>query len=375
MSGRQATTGAEMNLASRALYRHRQAVVANAARLRALFEAVGRGGDLSLPQWCHLYTLALEVRPDLIIELGRGRGNSTCVFTQAAQEIPGCRVLSYCIADDWDRLTRPKIARLVPKAWFEPLDARLEDIAAVDFEAACEGARRVLVFWDAHGFAVADCVLARLMPVIADRPHVVAMHDITDSRYCGSPAGYERRPFWRGQETGWAGDCAPLRLGWVETVVDQVIPTLDFLARNGLELQSADHDLHCDIVGRPERQAELERDYPEGFFATVNHWAYFSLSDAPGPYHFPAYGGAGDREDAPPSGEAATDAVLPPVPDVPLASLSAYAQLGRALCRDLDRHRLFGWPTPLTWVRVLAKAVLGRYRRPSGRAAEPPDDG
>ncbi len=286
-----------MRLASRALYNHHHAVAANAERLRSLFEAVGHAGDLALPQWCHLYVLALEFRPDLIVELGRGRGNSTCAFTQAAHELPGCRVVSYCIADDWERLTRPNVARVVPEDWFAPLDARREDIRDVDFAALTEGAARVLVFWDAHGLEVAGCVLARLMPAIADRPHVVAMHDISDARYCGSPADYQGLPFWRGQEGGWSGRHARLRLGWIDTVVDQVIPTLDFLARNGLELHSADHDVHLDIVGEPERQRKLEESYPDGFFATVNHWAYFSLNEATGPHHFPAYDGAPDAGD------------------------------------------------------------------------------
>jgi len=334
----------DMKLASRSLYKQRQAVVANAARLRALFDAVGWGNDLSLPQWGHFYSLALEFRPDLIIELGRGSGNSTCVFTQAAQEIPGCRVLSYCISDDWSRVTRPRVARLVPDAWFEPLDAREQDITTIDFGAVCEGAHRVLVFWDAHGFGVADCVLARLMPTIVDRPHVVAMHDVSDTRYCGTPGDYQGRPFWRGKEGAWEGDCARLRLGWVDTAVDQVIPTLDFLARNGLDLHSADHEVQSDIVDYPERLAALEQDYPEGFFSAVNDWAYFSLNEGKGAHFFPAYLGAGDG----------SVSSLPSIDD---------AEIGRGLCRDLDMYHLFGRPTPLTWLRVLAKTVLGRYSR------------
>ena len=361
-----------MRLASRALYNHHHTVIANAPRLRSLFEAVGRERDLSLPQWCHLYTLALEFRPDLIIELGRGRGNSTCVFTEATQQVPGCRVVSFCIADDWDRLTRPKVTRAVPGDWFTRLDARREDIRAVDFAALTEGAARVLVFWDAHGFEVADCVLARLMPAIADRPHVVAMHDITDSRYCGSPADYRGLPFWRGQEEGWSGRHAPLRLGWIETVVDQVIPTLDFLARNGLELHSADHDVHVDIVGKPERLRELEKNYPDGDFATVNHWAYFSLNDTTGPYHFPAYDGGLDAGQGVAPARVGTETAEHSPSNQERSPPPRYTEAGHALCRDLAMYNLFGRATPLTWLRVLAKTVLGRYGRHCGGGPNTP---
>ena len=52
--GKEEVAGIHMRLASRALYNHRHTVIANAKRLRSLFEAVGRERDLSLPQWCHL---------------------------------------------------------------------------------------------------------------------------------------------------------------------------------------------------------------------------------------------------------------------------------------------------------------------------------
>jgi len=331
-------------LASRALYARRSAVAARADRLRALFDAVDRPGDLSLSQWSHLFAVAVEFHPDLILELGRGRGNSTCVFTQAAHDLPGCRVVSFCIADDWDRITRPRLERVVPAEWFAALDARTEDVTTVDFGAVCRNAQRVLVFWDAHGFEVAASVLARLMPVIADRPHLVVMHDITDTRYCGSPAGYQGRSLWRGQDLGWAGACAPLRLGWMETVVEQAIPTLDFLARNGIELHSADDEVHRDLVCHPERLAELRRVYPSGFFAPVNHWVYFTLNDAAPPYHFPAWSGV-----RPAPSDRNGDA--------------GFAELGRALSRDLGRNNVGGRPTPLTWLRVFAKLALGRYHR------------
>ena len=92
---------------------------------------------------------------------------------------------------------------------------------------------------------------------------------------------YGNRMFWRGQYWGFTSESARLRLGWVSKVVNQTIPVIDFLSRNGLELNSADHDVHLDIVEKPEILETLRAPIPEDCFATVNHWAYFSLNDAP----------------------------------------------------------------------------------------------
>lgn len=368
-----ATQTSEMRLAARCLYNQRHRVTVNADRLRALCGAVGRENDLFLSQWCHLYALALEFQPDLIVELGRGYGNSTCVFTQAANDLPGCRVISFCLSDDWEKRIWPRVRRLVPDDWAARLEARTEDITRVDFQALTEGAQRILVFWDAHGIEIADAVLARFMPAIAGRPHVVAMHDVSDARHAAVPQGYKELAFWRGQHQAWEGETARLRIGWIDTAVDQVIPVLDFLARNGLELHSADHDVDMDIVQNEKVLRELEDTYPEGFFATVNHWVYFSLNEASTPYHFPAYGGVPDTGEAVARAEMTTEAVAQaemtteataaPPPGAALFPPTKYTTLGRALCRDLAMYNLFGRPSPLTWLRVLAKTMLGRYRR------------
>jgi hypothetical protein len=40
----------------------------------------------------------------VILELGRGQGNSTCAFTEATNLKQGqMRVLSLCLSDNWER--------------------------------------------------------------------------------------------------------------------------------------------------------------------------------------------------------------------------------------------------------------------------------
>ena len=279
-----------MHLVSRALVNQQQAIARNERRIRALHEAVGDPNSLSLSQWVHFHALALEYKPDLIVEIGRGYGNSTTAFVEAVHGIGGAtRVFSVCFADCWDRETVPKLRRFLDRAWFAPLDAPTRDIREIDFARVVGRAQRVLLLWDAHGFEVADCILARLMPLLADRAHFVALHDISDGRYCGNALDYGNRPFWRGQEGGWSDETARLRIGWIDTVVEQTLPILDFLTRNRLELGSADHVVKTEISADEPLLARLKRDYPGGFFSDVNHWAYFSLNDSSPPHTFPRY--------------------------------------------------------------------------------------
>jgi cephalosporin hydroxylase len=123
--------------------------------------------DLPLRAWRHLYKMVVSFEPDAIIELGRGYGNSTCVFTEAAWTT-GAVVLS--IGNDgnreWETGTARRLERFVGDGWFRPLTVLHDDICTVDYRAIVCNWRRVFVYWDAHGADVAAAVLVGLLPLL-----------------------------------------------------------------------------------------------------------------------------------------------------------------------------------------------------------------
>lgn len=258
-------------------------------RLTALEEAVDDPRDLVPYQWAQLLAFALEFRPTLILELGRDFGNSTCVFTEAASRLErgSCRVLSLCLSNYWTRRTLPRLRTIVPPEWGASLQAVETNILTFDFEAALAGAERVFVFWDAHGFDIAECVLGRILPLIEKRPHVVAMHDLSDARYL-SPADdlYGQRGLWRGGPA--TGNGPRVRLGHINSEVGQAVSITDFCSRNRVPLESADHSFHTEIGTDAKKMEELRSVIGERHFSLTGHWFWFSLNDAPGPFTFPA---------------------------------------------------------------------------------------
>jgi hypothetical protein len=233
-----------------------------------------------------LVAAALEYKPDLILELGRNKGNSTCAFTEAANQLgPGrCRVISLCDSHSWE-LNRPAaVAAVVPGDWFKPLRTYSGNILDFDHESLLAGANRVLVFWDAHGFDVAECVLGRILPLLAQREHLVIMHDISDARYAApESAEYGENPLWRGR----AVPGARIRLGNIDSAVEQAVAIVDFANRNKLELHSADESIQTDLVANHYKLREIQEILGSEAFSPQAHWLYFSLNDHPGPYTFP----------------------------------------------------------------------------------------
>jgi hypothetical protein len=153
--------------------------------------------DLPLENWQELYDLTVAFRPDLVLELGRGWGNSTCVFTEAANRV-GFRVISigFDAEHGWESRTAPRLAQVVESTWFAPLTVLHDDITAVDFGPLLRGSRRTLVFWDAHGADVAEAVTDRLLPALpADNEIVVDDIWATPERY-GLRALYQAGPLW-----------------------------------------------------------------------------------------------------------------------------------------------------------------------------------
>jgi hypothetical protein len=214
-------------------------------------------------------------------------GNSTCAFTEAAnQSSSPCRVLSLCNTSDWENLTLPKLRQIVPPSWFDPLAALQCDILKFDFPNGIGTANRVLLFWDAHGFDIAECVLGVIMPLLASREHIVIMHDMSDSRYCGQGlSDYAGKGIWKGTSAGEER----MRIGFIDSAVAQAISIMDFASRNRLTVDSADHNIDTEINQVPGRASEMRQLLGDELFSLQGHWFWFSLNEHSGPYTFPRY--------------------------------------------------------------------------------------
>jgi len=147
--------------------------------LKELFAVVNRPTDLSWPQWETIYDFTIQYRPSLIVELGRGYGNSTCLFTETSQHI-GCKVVS--IGDDaekaFERETWPRVRRIVNASWRSSLTVVQEDIMKLDFHLILGEKQKTLLFWDAHGESLARFIIDCVFPILMQRDHQVAVHDI-----------------------------------------------------------------------------------------------------------------------------------------------------------------------------------------------------
>jgi hypothetical protein len=273
------------NVTPGSAYWNQRFAVQNARdRLLSLWRTVGHPVDLSGFQIAQLFALALEFQPDLIIELGRGYGNSTCVFTEAAHRLPNpCHVISLGDCATWDHKTIPRLRSVADEDWFRPLEAPIGDILAFDFEKALAGKKRVLIFWDAHGFEVAEYVLGTLLRLVQNMPHIVALHDMTDLRYSGEPDPNGEYAVWKGSDNGEGRFC----IGNLYSKVPQAISVLDFANRNRLTFDSADHSIQTTIGLDPLKKSEMHSVVGPELFDTKAFWFWFTLNEHAGPYKFP----------------------------------------------------------------------------------------
>lgn len=269
---------------AQAYWNQRAAIAGARDRILALRQAVDHPTDLLPYQWAQLLAVVMEYQPDLVLELGRGKGGSTCVFTEASNLKHGrTRVLSLCLSNDWQRDTVPRLQRVVPDTWFEPLQALRAEILDFDYEWALAGAKRVLIFWDAHGFDIAECVLGKILPIAAKFEHLVIMHDLSDTRYNSEEQlEYGEHGLWKANN--WSGP--RVKLGIIDSAVEQSVALFDFATRNHISFDSADHSFNTGLT--PRQQSEMRTQLGE-LFDTQGHWFYFTLNERPGPYKFPRF--------------------------------------------------------------------------------------
>jgi hypothetical protein len=266
--------------AAQACWNQREALAQMKPRILAFAQAAEDPTSLALYQHAQITAAALEFRPDLIIELGRGYGNSTCDFTEVANRLGTTRVLSLDQYNNWDR-TAGRLREIVQPSWFDRLQALETNILTFDFVKALAGSSRVLLFWDAHGFEIAKVVLSRIMPELAKREHLVIMHDICDLRHQGPESlSYGDNELW----TGGNNTSRFLKIGFLDSNVEQAIAILDFSTRNRFPLYTADHSLATEL--NAAQSAELTRLWGD-MFSHYGQWLYFSLREALGALTFP----------------------------------------------------------------------------------------
>jgi hypothetical protein len=267
-----------------AYWNQRFEVQRTSGRLQSLSDTVDNTVLCTIDQFAQFFAMAREFAPELILELGRGPGNSTCAFIEAAHQLPNpCRIVSVCNSTLWHDVTEPRLLPAVGSSWFQPLQAVQADILTFDFATVLSGSRRVLIFWDAHGFDIAECVLGKLLPLVSSKDHLVLLHDMSDLRYCGEPEPDGDYPLWSGDQNGAGRFC----IGNVCSKVPQAISIMDFTTRNRLTLESADHSIHTTIANDPQKNAEMQMLLGP-MYSPDAHWFWFTLNEHPGPYKFPA---------------------------------------------------------------------------------------
>ncbi|MEK7580864.1 MAG: glycosyltransferase family 2 protein [Patescibacteria group bacterium] len=256
-------------------------------KLKQLADAVGHISDSSLAQYAQMFAIALEFKPDLIVEFGRGTGNSTAVFTEAANQLEDCSVISICNSNDWQNQTSSRIAKIVPKDWFDKLDAQISDILDIKFRDLISKAsprekekKKILFLWDAHGWDVAEYVLSEVLPSLKSKEHLVMVHDI--SHYMPEVNGaYGSSGLWKGYPGDDVKNPTYLILGEMASPFDELVPIYDFMSRNQLPIYSVSEQINEFFKNNPDKENSLKQMLGPNIFNSSSSFHHFTLNSTP----------------------------------------------------------------------------------------------
>ena len=330
-----------------ALWNQRHNVKDALPRLEAFLKALLDCSHMVMQpeDYATIFATVLEYKPDLVIEVGRNFGNTTCILTEAVQSLPGTTVLSICLTNHWESTTLPAIKSLTSADWLRRLDARVMNVMDLDIAEVLKGKRRVFFLLDAHGWDVAEYMLSAVMPELVRRDHMLFIHDVIFPRHFAdvyekyfpdSPSrpsdgmeGYGRRGIWRGEET-------PDQLVFLNGLAGsypEFVAFVDFVNRNKLELHAVETSVRREIEDQADRRREMLGLLGDAMYAPSSGFAWFSLRavDDPSALKFP------------------------------VINAKARASVVEELREDLSRNLIAGKPSPVTVSRIIAKAMLGRY--------------
>ncbi len=203
-----------------------------------------------------------------------GAGNSTTVFTDCANAIGKCKVVSVGYDSDqmWKNITSKNLKRIVGAEWGKPLEVLHADIMDTDFTSYVAPADRVLLFWDAHGYELAFYILRHILSLLEPKEHQIVVHDITDVRYTQSTRAYIRE------------DGLPVCYAdYLTCPFDELYPLFDFLSRNRIRIQTADHSIFNNLKKESAHWNEVSSLFLDAYGSDSplqsGHMVYFNLSD------------------------------------------------------------------------------------------------
>lgn len=263
----------------KALWSRRKNIYQVKKRLKLLANSIGRLSDSSLAQYAQLYSITLEFKPSLIIEVGRGWGNSTAVLVEAANKLTNTRkVVSLCLANDWQERIRAKIEQVVEKDWFSKLEARIEDYTKLDIKTLVKQNDSVLFFLDAHGWDVIEHFLSNTLPILQKHKHLILVHDVLDVRYHNHLRKYTKN-IWRGYNEE-QKELSDLIINNMASPFEEIISIHDFSQRNYLEIHSVEHEIRQNIHNKQKKIEELSTNLGTEMSSPVSSFIWFSLNEA-----------------------------------------------------------------------------------------------
>lgn len=235
-----------------------------------------------------LFGMMLDFKPDIIIELGRGPGNSTFVFNRYCQLHRECEFHSFGL-EDWDR----EIAILSEKfAEFDTSHINLHhmDLRLFDYETIINSDKRCVVFFDAHGYDATDATFSLIFPLLKDRQHLIVVDDIWDGRYDyqtdvgGRPnsakwsnRGYHGKSLWNGPKLPIT---STIRLGHLESLYEEVVLLYDFACRNNLPVHTFRHAFEMWRTEEPEEYETFNSAMEDLVNPDEEYLVYLSLDEA-----------------------------------------------------------------------------------------------
>lgn len=262
-----------------ALWNQRRKLHERQGRLVDLSKIINRISDSGIAQYGQLFSTVLEFNPSLIIEVGRAYGNSTAVLVEAANQLPNTRkVVSVCMTDIWQREVSKKIAKRVPKNWFDKLAVYQGDFIDIPLDQIIDKKDSILFIWDAHGFDLAEYILSEFLPFISRHKHLVLIHDVLDLRYHAYYKDYKSYGVWK----GYWGDHATgsfLIIDGKVSAFEEIIPLHDFAQRNDMRIHSVEGEIRETIYTKKQKQTELEKLLGREMSFPISSFHWFSLSE------------------------------------------------------------------------------------------------
>ena len=260
-----------MKMLTNFLIANQEKVLERTVLFDKIYDCIDSKNDWSIIEFILLYGMTSDFKPDCILELGRGKGNSLYTISLSIDDLEYSpkSVISISLEKECViRRINAAVGRDTSYKLNQSITIRAKDFLKWDY-SILQQRDNILIFYDIHGAKPMQHFIAKIIPLLQQKRHMVIFHDFSYEPTLTKEKFYQRKKakpseFPADYFVAWNN-----RQGGGITGFEEVPVLIEYIKQAGAKIGFPYRDLSVCLEQYYRGALEKLSNYRKGFFTSL----------------------------------------------------------------------------------------------------------